>query len=594
MSAALVLSLAAWADTYPRQAAIKITHYTFDIGLNDANNEFVVQDTVAVQFMAPGITSVDLDLCNFSAQPRKAQNASGFPDPCAEPSGGRGGNTATPTGGKGMNVTAVTSGGAALSFRHENDRLHVNLPHAFQAGDHYEFTVSYHGTPATGILVGNNKYGDRSYFSNPWPHKARNYLAVVDHPSAKAPETTIVTAPRVYQVISNGRLMEQTDLPNSLRRTVWKESSPICTCLMSLGVAPFAVDHLGEYHGIALSSWVYPQERDVSFQGFAAHTQPILEFYIDHIGPFSYEKLGQVEANGISGGMELASSIFYGYGATGPGRQLIAHEMAHQWFGDSAAEKDWDDVWLSEGFATYFALLYQEFQDGHDAFLDGVKRSKTQAINYALAHPDSTIVHNNLADFSKVIANNAQIYQGGAQTLQNIRGVVGTENFWAGIRLYYTRFQNSNANTDDFRHAMEDACKSAGEKCPAAGKDLAWLFHELLNRGGVLQVHGDWRYDAAAKQVEVTLDQTQTSGLYRMPLEVAITALAIPAVGGRAGRAGAPAATPPRPEPVQHTQIVELTQQHQVFTFPAETEPIGVALDPNGWVMMQATFDKKH
>src|SRR4029453_11527904 len=133
---------------------------------------------------------------------------------------------------------------------------------------------------------------------------------------------------------------------------------------------------------------------------------------------------------------------FYGYAATGPGRQLIAHEMAHQWFGDSATEQDWDDVWLGEGFAPYFALLYQEFADGHDAFLDGVRRSKDQAIRFALANVDSTIVHRNLADISRVIANNAQVYQGGAQVLQNIRGVVGTDTFWDGIRLYYRRFQN--------------------------------------------------------------------------------------------------------------------------------------------------------
>ena len=211
-------------------------------------------------------------------------------------------------------------------------------------------------------------------------------------------------------------------------------------------------------------------------------------------------------------------------------------------------------------------MLYQEFQDGHDAFLDGVKRSKTQAIAYALANPASTIVHENLADFSRVIANNAQIYQGGAQVLQNIRGVIGTETFWTGIRLYYGRFQNSNATTDDFRHAMEDACVAAGDRCPADGRDLTWLFHELLNRGGVLQVRGSWRYDAAAKQVEVTLDQTQTSGLYQMPIEVSVQG---------------------------KIQVMPLRQAHQVFTFPSDSEPASVVLDPNAWVMMQATFEKK-
>jgi aminopeptidase N len=580
------------ADTYPRQPAIKIRSYVFDITLNDANNEFVVQDTVAVQFLAAGVTGIELDLCKLSQPVRSPQLANGFPDPCAEPAIGRGGNTAAPSGGKGMTVTAVTSGGESLPFRHESDRLYINLPHAFQSGDHYDFTVSYHGIPATGILIGINKYGDRGFFSNPWPHKARNYLAVVDHPSMKTPEVTIVTAPRHYQVISNGRMSEQTDLPNALRRTVWKESSPICTCLMSLGVAPFAVDYFGEYHGIPLSSWVYPQEKDVSFKAFRTYTQPILEFYIDHIGNYSYEKVAQVEANGIGGGMELASSIFYGYGATGPGRQLIAHEMAHQWFGDSVAENDWDDVWLSEGFATYFALLYQEFQDGHDAFLDGIKRSKIQAIDYALTHPDSTIVHHNLADFSKVIANNAQIYQGGAQVLQNIRGVIGTDTFWAGIRLYYSRYQNGNATTVDLRHAMEDACKNAGDACPADGKDLTWLFQELLSRGGALQVRGSWHYDAATKQLQVALDQVQASGLYRMPVEVGITVMETPAAGGR-GRAGAQVSTPPQPQPVQHIQVLQLKQQHQVFTLPLDREPVSVSLDPNAWVMMQAAFDKK-
>src|SRR4029079_455764 len=365
-----------------------------------------------------------------------------------------------------------------------NDRVRVTLPRAFAAGDRFSFNVSYHGVPASGILVGNNKCGDRGWVSNPWPNKARNFRAVVDHPSMKATHTTIVTAPRKYQVVSNGLLQEETDLPNELRRTVWKESVPICTWLMSLAVAPFAVDHFGSYHGIGLSSWVFPQEHDVSEKNFAAFTQPVLEFYIDHIGPYSYEKLAQGEANGVGGGMELASSIFYGYGAQGPGRQLIAHEMAHQWFGDSATEKDWDDVWLSEGFATYFALLYQEFVDGHDAFVDGVRRSKDQALRYALANPASTVVHKNLADSSKVIANNAQIYQGGAQVLQNIRGVVGTDVFWAGIRLYYGRFQNRYATSYDVRRAMEEACAAAGEKCPADGHDLSWLFTELLNRGG--------------------------------------------------------------------------------------------------------------
>jgi aminopeptidase N len=535
---------------------------------------------VDVQFVAAGVTTIELDLCKFSAQPRSGKLASGFADPCAEPTGGGRGGAKTPTGGKGMTVTAISAEGQPLKYLHENDRVRVTLPRAFKPAERFSFTVDYHGVPATGILVGNNPHGDRSFVSNAWPDKARNFRASIDHPSMKAPVVHIITAPRHYQVVSNGLLTQEADLPNNLRRTVWKESVPICTWLMSLAVAPFAVDHFGDYRGIALSSWTYPQERDAGFNAFRAHTQPVLEFFIDRVGPYSYKKLAQVQANGVGGGMELASSIFYGYGANGPNRQLIAHEMAHQWFGDAATESDWDDVWLSEGFATYFALLYTEFADGRDAFLEGVRRSKTTALNYAIANPASTIVHNNLADISRVIANNAQVYQGGAQVLHNIRGVVGTETFWAGIRLYYSRFQDSNATTADLRRAFEEACTAGATRCPTDGKDLSWLFTQLLNRGGALQVQGTWSYDAAAKQIQVTLEQTQTTGLYRMPIELLVTTT--PAAGGSA-----------TPQPSRTTHVMQLTQQRQSFTFPSGAEPAAVALDPSAWVVMRATLDKK-
>jgi len=575
------------ADTYPRQPGIKITGYTFDITLSDASDELVVADTVDVLFVAAGVTAIDLDLCKFSAQPRSATMANGFADPCAEPGGGGRGAAATPPkGGKGMTVSAVSAAGQALTYQHENDRVRVNMPRAFKPGERLSFTVNYRGVPATGILIANNRHGDRSFVSNPWPDKARNFRASIDHPSMKAPVVHIITAPRHYQVVSNGRLTEETDLPNNLRRTVWKESAPICTWLMSLAVAPFAVNHFGDYQGIALSSWVFPQEHEAGLNPFRAHTQPVLEFFINRIGPYAYEKLAQVQANGVGGGMELASSIFYGYGDNGASRQLIAHEMAHQWFGDAATESDWDDVWLSEGFATYFALLYTEYQDGRDAFLEGVRRSKTTAVNYAIANPASTIVHNNLADISRVIANNAQVYQGGAQVLHNIRGVIGTETFWAGIRLYYSRYKDSNATTDDLRRAFEEACVTAANRCPADGKELGWLFKQLLNRGGALQVQGNWTYDATAKQVRVTLDQTQTTGLYRMPIEVLVTTTGTPAGGGRGGAA-------PPPQPARTSQLVQLAQQRQTFTFASDTEPVSVVLDPNAWVVMRASFEKK-
>jgi aminopeptidase N len=594
------------ADTYPRQAGVTITRYAFDVTLSDTTSEIVVRETVDVHFTAPGVTGIDLDLCGVN--PARAPKA--VVDPCVGARGGSGGGRAGaaapgPGGGglsgsaneaqvpTGMAVSEVVADGMPVRFAHGDDRLHVDLPRPSEAGADWSFAVAYRGTPATGLQIGNNRYGDRGFFSNDWPDLARNWLATIDHPSMKVATALTVTASRKYQVISNGRLVEATDLPDDRRRTSWREDTPIPTWQISLGVAPFAVAQFGTVRGVPLSAWVYPQERDDSFKGFGEATQPIFEFFSDHIGPYSYDKLAQVEATTVSGGMELASDIFYGYRGV-PGRQLVAHEMAHQWFGDSATERDWDDVWLSEGFATYFALLYQEHADGRDAFLNGpmgLLRSAQGAVTYALAHPTSTIVHDNLADVSKVIANNAQIYQGGAQVLHMLRGVLGDDRFWSGIRLYYARYRNGNASSDDLRRAVQDACL-ADAACPTEDKDLSWFFHEWLNRGGVLQLAGRWRYDAAAKQVEVTLDETQTTGLYRMPIEISVTVPPVPA--GVQPSPAAPGRRGGGPGPTTTVVRMWVDQVHNAMMIPVPAEPTDVQLDPHVWVtMMQATFAKQ-
>jgi len=583
---------AAAQDSYPRQPGIRITHYTFNVILGDSTDEISMKEVVDFDLSRSGIAGINFDLCGPRA---KGAAEAGPGDPCVG-RGGAGalsgqanaGGAATTTG---MTVTAVTDGDRPLTFAQRGDVVAVAFGSPSRAGQHMSLSLTYHGTPATGFRIANNKYGDRSFVSNDWPNLAHNWLATIDHISMKAPSTMSVTAPPRYQVVSNGLLRQQLDLPNGMRRTTWDESVPIPTWEYSLAAAPYAVDYFGEYHGIALSSWVFPQEHDNGLKGFAGFTLPILEFYVDHIGPFSYEKLAQVQANTVGGGMELASDIFYGYNGV-PGRQLLAHEMAHQYFGNSASESDWDDVWLSEGFATYFALLYEEFQDGHDAFLSGVRRSAAGALRYAESHPQSTIVHRNLANISQVIDNNAQIYQGGAQVLHMLRGVVGTEAFWDGIRLYYRRFQNSNASSDDFARAMQDACV-ANPACPAEGRDLSWYFPQWLNRGGALHVEGWWHYDSLARVLHVTLDQTQTQGLYRMPIEIGVTAGgAAPGSAGAGGAAGR-GANGAGVGPAAPLRVV-IDKQHNEFTFPMATEPVDVRLDPDSWVtMMQATLVKK-
>ena len=570
------------ADMYPRQPGIEVRRYSFDVTVSDASDELFVKDTVEVRFTADGIRGIDLDLCGLISEPRPANNL----NPCLTPTPGSRQGAAAPAGPppnsvrKGMTVIEVVAGDQPLEYQHSHDRLHIVFPKPSRAGEQFTFTVRYHGVPAAGLFIGKNSFGDRVFFTDNWPNRARNWLATIDHISVKAPKTLSVTAPRRYQVISNGLLKEQVDLPGDLRRAVWEESMPIPSWQFSLGVAQMAVEYLGSWGDVPFSAWLFPQDRDAGLKALVPLTQSVFDFYNDQIGPYAYEKLAQVEATGEGGATEPATTIFY-YSGFGP----VSHEMAHQWFGDSVTERDWDDVWLSEGFATYFALLYTEHIEGHDAFLRGVRESSKAAVNYALAHPTDTIVHNNLANDSDVFFNSTQIYEGGAMVLHSLRGVLGDRNFWAGIRLYSSRFRNASATTDDFRQAMEDACRLSHE-CPANGEDLSWFFGEWLNRGGVLQLKGTWHYDTEKHQLRVTLDQTQAQGLYRMPVEVSVS---LPALATTA-ESSSPVTSPGARE----TATVLLEAQHTVATFPLSAAPVEVQLDPNTWIpLMQGTFQEQ-
>jgi aminopeptidase N len=515
-----------FADTYPRQPGVDAQHYVFRVTLNDDNDEIVGETTVDLRFVPDGVTEFALDL-------------------------------ASPANGKGMTVSEVTSGGVAVKYAHQADRLVITLAPAPKAGERRQFTVKYRGVPADGLHMPKNRYGERTFFSANWPDKARQWLPMIDHPYDKATSEFLVTAPARYQVVANGLLQEEIDLGDGRRLTHWKQSVPIASWLNAIGAAQFASRHFGVAAGVPLETWVFYQDRDAGIATFETPTRQAIEFYSDRIGPYPYEKLADVQAAGVGGGMEHASEIFYGERsvANRPAFSLVAHETAHQWFGDSVTEKDWDDVWLSEGFATYFALLTTEHYEGRDAFVAGLKRSRAGVFAAEKRFPGVAVVQDRPW---KGIPNQI-VYQKGAWTLHMLRGQVATEKFWEGIREYYRRYRDSNASSDDFRKVMEET----------SGADLGWFFHQWLNRPGSPVVEGGWRYNAAARKIEIELAQTQPGDAYRLPLEVGVDAR------------------------IEKIVKIEMTRKQQRFEIAADKEPSEVLLDPNTWILMDTHFGKK-
>jgi len=512
------------ADTYPRQPGIDAQHYAIRLTLlTSDSNEIQAEAAVTLRVVAKDVREAVLDLTSATAD------------------------------GKGMTVTAVTSRGRAIAFEHRGDRLRLPLPAGVARGDDVTFTIAYHGVPANGLRLITNIHGERTAFSENWYNRARNWMPMIDHPGDKATGELVVTTRADYQVVSNGVMVEEVDLPGGLRRTDWRQDEPISTWLFSLGVAHFIVRHGETVRGVPLSFWAFPQDEVKGLAALTRDARGSFDFFSERVGPFAYAKLAHVEAAGMSGGTEHATNIYYGEKSVSAGNAPVVHETAHQWFGDAVTESDWNDVWLSEGFATYFALLYTEHAAGRDAFVDGLRRSRDAVLRVEKSLPDTPVIHVNF-DAEGKAPNNRLVYDKGGWTLHMLRGLIGTDAFWRGIRLYYERYMNATASTADFRAVMEEV----------SGQDLRWFFDQWLTRSGVPQISGSWRYDAAAKEVVVSARQTQSGDPFRFALEIGLT---------RPDRA-APAVTK-----------VQVTARDSTFRIGADAEPAAVILDPGVWLL---------
>jgi len=547
----------AFADTYVAPRGVRLDAYALDVALSDVSDEIEAQARLDVTFAEAGARTLDLDLCSvITAPPKDAL------EPCQTSVLRRrpgGPDEAAPSSlGKGMTVTAVSANGAPLRYEHRDNRLRILLPEPVRAGDRRTVVIAYHGAPADGLQIKRDAAGGRVFYAFNWPNKGRNWLAILDHVSIKAPVSVSVVAPARYQVVSNGVMASQVDLPAGLRRTTWRQVAPLPVWQIALGAAPMATHDLGAAKGVPLSLWLAADNTKADIAAIGAETRSAVEFYSERIGPYPYDKLAQVEAVGGLGALEYASAIFYNSGFI-----AVSHEIAHQWFGDAVTEARWDDVWLSEGFATYLALLHTEHVQGHDAFLRELRRTREGVIRYALAHPADTIVDPPETAEGRVLHNAPLVYSGGALVLHTLRRLVGDDVFWATLRLYYERHRGGHATSEDLRRAAEDVCR-ADKDCLAKGLDLAGFFDQWLRRGGVAQLKGDWAYDANARAVVVRLDQAKAAGQggYRFPLAVTV-----------AGRAG--------DKPFTAVAQVLVDGLRSTVSIPVEGAPDAVALDPD-------------
>jgi len=504
-------------DQYQRNESADVQSYVFNLSLNDESNEIKGEAIITVNFKNE-VNEFALDLIGQS-------------------------------GSFGMDVTGVFEGNNDTNYSFENNKIKITP--SLKSEKYRTFKITYNGVPRKGLVIDTTKFGRRSFFGDNWPNLARHWLPSVDHPYDKASIEFRITAPEYYDVVATGEQIEESNLGNGFKLTAYKEPAPVAMKVVTIGVTQFASKLLDVVHDIPVTAWVYPENRLDGFSGYKVASKA-LKYFINQIGPYSYAKLANMQAKTQWGGLENAGTIAYfedSVNGKNTVESLIAHEIAHQWFGNSATENNWNHVWLSEGFATYFSILYLEYVYGDEKRKDELALDRKQVIDYFKQHP-VPIVDLTIKDPMKVLSTNS--YQKGGWFLNVLRHKLGDDIFWKGIQNYYKTYRNSNVMTTDFQKEMENA----------SGQNLEPFFEQWLFTEGHPEIKWTWAYKKG--KVQLNLEQQQNHHVFSFPIEIGLL------------------------HEDQLTVVnLEVNERSEVFEINIEDQPDTIILDPNYWLLFE-------
>jgi aminopeptidase N len=410
----------------------------------------------------------------------------------------------------GMNVDSVKEAGSVLSFVRTNDMIDIELPLVKNQGISDSITIFYSGTPARGLYFRTNDYGDTIVYTHNEPYDARFWFPCKDYPSDKALLNLKVKYRQNFTSVSNGILLISQPDESGWKYDFWQESNPIATYLIAISVGRFhKIENydIQDKFAIPVLYYVYPEEEERGNLALAA-TIPMLDFYSSFIGlyPFFNEKYAMIEVplREASAMENQTCTMMRDLVMDDP--EIIAHELAHQWWGNAVTPVGFNDIWLNEGFASYFDALYTEFTEGNERFLERMSQYRSGIFqDGSVVYPVGSPPPDHL--FS------AAVYLKGAWILHMLRFEVGENNFREIIRTYYDRFKYSNAASLDFQLVCEEI----------TGSDLDLFFSQWLYRGGIPNLQLTW--NQSANNVTFTIEQVQEGPVYDLTLDMKITGI---------------------------------------------------------------------
>lgn len=461
-----------------------------------------------------------------------------------------------------------------LTFAHRGEKLKIEFGKTVRREESLTLRLEWTGRPTRGFhFVG----PDEGYPQKPaqvWTQGETEYnhfwFPCYDDPNDKAQSTVTVRVPKGWFAVSNGELVSQIEEDDG---TIfrWCEDIPHASYLTSVIAGEF-----DSYEDrVTLGDRTVPVQYFVPKGLFSAEdvrrsfadTPNMIRFYSEKTGiPYPYKKYAQSLAVDFNwGGMEnITATTLTWLGVVYPSAAqpdwssegLIAHELAHQWFGDLVTCRTWEHIWLNESFASYFDALWTEHQYGVDEMmldlLHGAEWYFEQSKEY-----QRPIVTNLYTEPDDVFDSHA--YPKGAYVLHMLRDLVGTEKWWKGIHLYLRIHAEKTATTKDFQKAIEEA----------SGQDLDWFFDQWLYKAGhpEFEVKSEW--DEAYKTLKLIVRQTQKVDehrpIFRVPISIEIEG---------------------------KTYRIWSNQLCQEYYFPLDSKPLLVAFDPKGTILKTLKFEK--
>jgi aminopeptidase N len=470
--------------------------------------------------------------------------------------------------------------GAALKYRYDDgEHLFITFDKAYPANADLRIAIDYTATPQKGLTfitpTANDPARPNQIWSQGESQDNHYWFPCYDYPNDKATTELIAHVEDGYQVISNGVLVGSPPDPEKKTRAWhWKMDKPYSSYLVSIIVGKFA-EVKDEVKGVPVVSYVYPSEVDNARLSYGKLAQ-MVSFFSERIGvDFPYAKYAQTTVRDFGGGMENITATTLTDNSVHDKRahldvssdSLIAHELAHSWFGDLLTCRDWGELWLNESFATFMEATWTEHDLGKADYLYEIYNNQQAALRAWAQGNRRPIVVKRYANPDALF--DVYPYPRGGATINMIRFVLGEELFWRAINHYAKKHQYQNVETQNLVIAIEEA----------TGQNLQWFFDEWLYKMGQPEFEIASTYDEAAKTVKLTVKQTQKADearpwfqspeFFTMPVDIAITTTS-----------------------GEHINRVWIDAKDKEFTFNVDSKPLIVNFDRGNVLIKQVKFER--